>query len=131
MRVQVTLQNILEYGLDVITGNTRADLLARAEEAKTNGYEMFVTVPDVKGGDTEAPKERNIFEHYNSDLRDPDGRRHEQTSVDLTKVCSYRLNWTDDHGDVFICTQHGANSKYSVDVESHAPCLFMDGYADG
>lgn len=85
MRVKVNLENILQYGLDTITGNSRADLLAAATRADELGEELFVQIPDVEGGDTEAPTERNAFEHYGSDLPEPDGEAHEQESVDLTK----------------------------------------------
>lgn len=85
MRVQVTLQNILDYSLDVITGNSRADLLASAEKAEEEGYELFVNIPDVEGGATEEPQERNAFAHYGPDLPEPDGNAHIQEAVDLSR----------------------------------------------
>src|SRR5436190_2902009 len=83
MRVKVTHDNIVAYGLDIITGNKIVDLLAAADRAEELGEEMFVVIPDVEGGDTEAPTERNAFEHF-SEMPEPDGRMHEQESVNLT-----------------------------------------------
>jgi hypothetical protein len=90
MRIEVTLENILKYNLDVITGNSRADLLAAAARAEEAGEAMYVTIPDVMGGDTEAPEERNTFEHY-ADLPDPDGRKHVQQSIGAQGRTKMRL----------------------------------------
>jgi len=46
MRVLVNEQNIDEYGLDTLTGNSKEDLLARAEEANESDYELHVVIPD-------------------------------------------------------------------------------------
>ena len=126
MRVKVTLENILAYGLDTLTGNTRGDLLARAAQEAEEGNDMYVVIPDVVGGDTEAPTERNVFEHF-SKAPDPEGVGHEQVSVDLTQVCSYKLE--ESRGRKFyICRKHNALSKHAVTAESHAPCLIVDPY---
>ena len=126
MRVQVTPQNIVEYGLDKLTGNSTGDLLARAAEMEASGYELFVRIPDIEGGDTEAPTERNVFEHHGG-LPDPDGRSHEQAAIDLTQVCSYQLMYYgSDTPQEFVCTKHNAASRHSVDADSHAPCLMLD-----
>jgi len=135
MRVKVNLQNILDYSLDTLTGNTRADLLARASEMEASGFELFVKIPDVVGGDTEAPEERNAFSHYSSELPEPEGTSHPQESVDLTdqayiqNPCSYKKQVIIESNDIlWICTVHEMPSKHSVDKDSHAPCLTMDPY---
>lgn len=83
MRVRVTLSNILDYGLDVITGNSREALLTRAKWMEDNGYDFWVNIPDKEGGDTDAPTERNAFEHYGPDLPEPEGATHQQLSLNL------------------------------------------------
>jgi hypothetical protein len=127
MRVQVTLENILAYGLDTLTGNTREDLLARAAQEEAEGNNMYVIIPDVAGGDTEAPTERNIFAHF-SEMPDPDGRSHDQVAVDLSQACSYKLDWHEDGNSFFVCKKHNAVSKHSIDALSRAPCLAIDPY---
>lgn len=92
MRVKVNLDNILAYGLDTITGNSRADLLAAAARAEELGEEMFVIIPDVEGGDTESPVERNSFEHY-ADMPLPENPTHEQEAVNLAA-------WPEDHHEL-------------------------------
>lgn len=79
MKVEVNLENILKYGLDVITGNSRADLLAAAARAAEVNEVMHVIIPDVEGGDTEAPTERNSFEHF-GDLPAPEEATHMQSN---------------------------------------------------
>lgn len=133
MRVQVTEENILKYGLDVITGNHRVDLMARAREAELAGLDLWVKIPDVMGGDTEAPTERNAFEHYDG-LPEPDGFTHPQESLSLEEQayvenpCSYQETIQMDGNPLLVCVQHGAASKHSIDLESHAPCLVVDPY---
>lgn len=132
MRVKVTLSNIIEYSLDVITGNSRADLLARAKEMEDSGYELFVRIPDVEGGDTEVPTERNAFEHYGPDLPEPEGVAHEQLSLSLEEQayllepCSYARYDFPDGDWAWWCTKHSIESKHAVDADSHAPCLALD-----
>lgn len=135
MKVLVTLSNILEYGLDTITKNSREDLLAKAKELETNGYELYVTLPDVDGGDTEAPVERNAFQHYSSDLPEPDGFTHKQKSLDLTKQdpvtapCAYVLQTNEDgNAHEWLCVIHDARSKHAITYGSSDPCLVMDPY---
>jgi hypothetical protein len=94
MRVAVTEQNIIEYGLDKLTGNTKDELLAAAARAAEFNQVLHVKIPDVEGGDTEAPTERNTFEHY-SDMPEPDGRSHEQDSVDLASIGDRRSEFTE------------------------------------
>jgi len=136
MRVQVNLQNILDYSLDTLTGNTRQDLLARAAELERDGFDMFVNIPDAEGGDTEAPEERNIFKHH-AGLPEPGGGSHEQTSIDLAdqlyleNPCNYKRHVIIESGDIqWICKIHEMPSKHSIDKDSHAPCLTMDPYKD-
>lgn len=131
MRIQVTEENILKYGLDIITGNHRIDLLARAREAETAGLDLWVNIPDAMGGDTEAPAERNAFEHYEG-FPEPDGFTHPQESISLEEQlylespCFYQETIQMDGTRILTCVKHGAASKYSIDLESHAPCLVVD-----
>lgn len=138
MRIAVNSQNIIDYALHVVTGNSIQDLLARAAD-HTNRYgtPMYVTIPDVNGGDTEAPTERNAFEHYGG-LPEPEAT-HAQHGVNLMEgptaeyqanPCSYKLVWTEATGDIWVCTKHNQNSKYAVDRLSHAPCLEVDPYPE-
>jgi hypothetical protein len=134
MRVLVTLSNILEYGLDTITGNSREDLLARAAEMRAEGYELFVTLPDVEGGDKEAPTERNAFAHYGSDLPEPEGPSHEQSSLNLIasptpfSQCLYAYHHFDSGEYKWICVPHNSPSKHNIEAGSNEPCLVMDPY---
>jgi len=132
MRVRVTLANIVEYGLDTLTGNSRIELLARAQEMEANGYDMFVTLPDVEGGDTEAPTERNVFEHFNTELPIPDGSAHSQEALNLvehaTTQCTYKLITMEDQVSKWICITHYSPSKHKIEDGSHEPCLVMDPY---
>lgn len=134
MKVKVTPENIIEYGLDVLTGNTAADLLARAKELEKDGYELYVRIPDVEGGDNDAPTERNIFDHFGPGLPDPEGFTHKQETLDLREQgytedpCSYRGDTQIDGSTVWVCVKHGVTSKYSVEAASHAPCLAVDPY---
>lgn len=137
MRVKVTLDNILDYGLDAITGNSRADLLARAAEEEALGFEMYVNIPDVVGGDTEIPEERNVFEHFGSDgLPEPDGAVHQQEAVNLSerayieKPCHYRVVTLIDNDSKWVCNVHNEPSKHSIVHGSHEPCLKVDPYDD-
>jgi hypothetical protein len=135
MRVLVTLSNILEYGLDTITGNTREDLLARAAEMEANGYEMFVNLPDIMGGEQEAPTERNVFDHFNSELPEPDGAVHSQTALNLTNYpqpivpCSYAYRYLVENNEhKWICLLHDSPSKHPIEPGSSEPCLVIDPY---
>lgn len=42
--------------------------------------------------------------------------------------CTYKEEWTDEVGYVWVCRIHGQNSKHDVDGESHLPCLEIDPY---
>lgn len=131
MRIEVNLKNIQEYGLDTITGNSQADLLAKAAELNNNGLLMYVKLPDVEGGDTEAPTERNVFQHH-SDLPEPEGNAHTQEALNLAQQayvnnpCSYKPNPQIDGSVIWICAKHDMISKHSVDGESHEPCEAVD-----
>jgi hypothetical protein len=86
VRVLVNMSNIIEYGLDVITGNSRESLLIRAAQLSENGYDFYINIPDVEGGDNDAPQERNAFEHFSSDLPEPDGFTHSQEATNLAQT---------------------------------------------
>lgn len=132
MKIKVTLSNIVEYGLDVITGNSRADLLAKAEEMHNNGIDFYVNITDAEGGDKDAPTERNTFEHYAPDLPEPEGATHKQEALNLAQQeyvknpCYYGPNTHLDGSITWVCMKHGAISKHSVDAESHEPCEVVD-----
>lgn len=134
MRIKVTLSNILEYGLDTITGNNRSVLLARAAEMEANGFELFVNLPDVMGGEQEAPTERNVFEHFNAELPEPDGATHSQSSLNLSThpqpvvPCSYAYRLLDTGERKWICLIHDSPSRHPIGVTSSAPCLVIDPY---
>lgn len=136
MRVLVTLQNIMEYGLDTVTGNSRADLLARAEELERQGEQLYVRIPDVEGGENDEPTERNSFEHFGGDLPEPEGHTHKQESLNLAQQgyvknpCSYGGHVMLDGSIRWLCVLHDEISKHSVDGESHEPCVFVDPYDD-
>lgn len=43
--------------------------------------------------------------------------------------CSYELKWTDEVGQIPVCTVHGQNSRHHVDLTHlHEPCLAVDPY---
>lgn len=134
MRVLVNLSNILEYGLDTLTGNSRDDLLARAKEMEEAGYEMFVNIPDAEGGDKEAPTERNVFDHFSSELPEPEGAAHSQTALNLTNhplpevKCSYNFRAVPGGEHKWICVIHDVPSKHFIDYGSNKPCLVIDPY---
>jgi len=134
MRILVTASTIMEYGLDKLTGNSKEDLLARVEEMKVSGYDMYVNLPDAEGGDTEAPNERNVFEHFSDDLPEPDGATHSQDSVNLSDQVHIYVD-TDCHyvkvemftGRVkWICRAHGVESKHDLEAHPNAPCISVD-----
>lgn len=134
MQIQVTLSNILEYGLDVVTGRSRADLLATAKEMEKNGSDFYIHIPDVAGGDNDVPSERNVFDHFSPELPEPEGFTHKQESVNLSEEqqayindpCFYRQNVHIDGSFTWVCVKHGAISKHSVDGDSHEPCEVID-----
>ena len=135
MRILVTLSNILEYGLDTVTGNSREDLLQRAEEMKANGYDMYVNIPDAEGGEQDAPTERNVFEHFSPDLPEPDGAAHAQTALNLTNhpqpivPCSYAYRYLVENNEhKWICLLHDSPSKHLIEPGSNEPCLVIDPY---
>lgn len=135
MRIQVTEENITKYGLDVVTGNHRVDLLNAAKRAKEEGRDLWVNIPDVIGGDTEAPTERNAFEHYDG-LPEPDGFTHSQDSISLAEQayladpCFYQETILLDGTRILKCVKHGAGSKHSITADSVAPCIVVDPYDD-
>jgi hypothetical protein len=134
MRILVTAASIAEYGLDKITGNSKEELMIRVEQMKANGYDMFVNLPDVQGGDTEAPNERNVFEHFGDELPEPDGAAHSQEAVNLTNAgfihntCSYRQVALPGptFNSKWICVIHDVPSKHDVEASPHAPCISVD-----
>lgn len=95
---------------------------------------MFVNIPDVEGGDNEAPKERNVFEHFSPELPEPDGATHLQEAIDLrdqaysANPCYYQLDVFAGDVYVYLCQVHNRASKYSITPGSHEPCLEVDPY---
>lgn len=133
MRIKVTPETILEYGLDTLTGNSKEELLVKVAELGEHGMDLFVNMPDVEGGDTETPEERNIFEHYNPDeLPEPEGKTHSAESFDLTtqqyvKPCSYTLIFVGSKWG-WVCDLHKKPSKHIITADSHEPCIEIDPY---
>jgi hypothetical protein len=132
LRVVITPQNIDEYGLDYITGNTREDLITEAAEMREKGYDMFVNIPDAMGGDKDAPTERNVFEYYTTGVPDSGEVTHSQEStnlIDQTYIptsCNYRHIVIGNGELKWICNIHDVPSKHLINPGSHAPCLAID-----
>lgn len=125
MRIQVTEENIDQYDLVRLTGKSKAELLSLAVLEWLEGNEFWVRIPDVAGGDTEAPTDRNVFEHF-TELPVPDGHMHEQKAANLFDECSYKLGVDMVGRGLWVCVVHAVGSKYPVDGDSHAPCLIME-----
>lgn len=58
MQIEITEENIEEYGLDELTGNSKEDLLRIAKEAADSGQALYFQVPDR----TEAV--HNVFDVF-------------------------------------------------------------------
>jgi len=138
MRILVTTSSIVEYGLDKLSGNTKEDLMARVDQMKAEGYDLYINLPDAEGGDTEAPKERNVFEHFSDELPEPDGVAHSQEAVNLYGT-DYISDDTDCHyvkvetftGRVkWVCKFHGMESKHDLWAHPNAPCTSVDPEGD-
>lgn len=125
MRIKVTQDNIDMYGLDTLTGLSAEVLLEQARIEMESGNEFWVRIPDVIGGDTEAGGDRNVFEHF-SEIPEPDGYSHEQQKLDMLYQCSYVRGYDMVNREFWVCTVHAMASKYTVDANSHAPCLAVD-----
>ena len=57
MQIEVTAQNIEDYGLDALSGNTREALLQAASEAARSGHTLYFKIPDAAASET-----RNVFD---------------------------------------------------------------------
>ena len=66
MRVEVTEQNIIIFGLVQLTGNSSEVLMERAREAEKSGYILSVEVPDTDDIDV------NLFDLGRSQEVNPD-----------------------------------------------------------
>lgn len=125
MRILITDENITNYGLDKITDNTREELLAQAEVARAGGFDLYFTVPDVIGGETEMPQPLNVFDEY-SDV-EPVAPTHLSQGINLTGECRYSLvNVGLEKTPVFICDIHGLPSRHTIEPQSHPPCRAID-----
>ena len=76
MRILVTLENIDKYDLVKLTGFTKEELLHLASDG------LYLQIPDVEGGDTETPEDRNVFAHWD-ELPEPEGYVHEQKTSSI------------------------------------------------
>lgn len=65
MQIEVTAQNIEDYGLDHLSGNTKEDLLQAASEAARSGHTLYFKIPDAA-----ASESRNIFDMVQGDVVD-------------------------------------------------------------
>lgn len=45
-------------------------------------------------------------------------------------LCTYEVVWTDEVGDIDVCTVHGNNSKHPDVCGPHRPCLTVDPYTE-
>lgn len=59
MQIEVTEETIEEYGLDILTGNSKEEMLKRAAEALESGYTLTVKIHD-------RVTDANIFDHFES-----------------------------------------------------------------
>lgn len=67
MQVEVNEANIDLFGLDVLTGNTKQQLLDRAHEAKQAGHILSCEVPETMA---------NVFDRHDSEVVDRDAMEH-------------------------------------------------------
>lgn len=67
MQVEVNGDNIDLFGLDVLTGNTKAELLRHALEAKKNNHVLTCEVPDTIA---------NVFDTHGAEVVDRDVAEH-------------------------------------------------------
>lgn len=110
MQVEVNETNIDQFGLVQLTGNTREELLVRADEAATHGFVLSVTVPD------DQLIEQNVFDYA-----------QKVKPEDLPKPpCVYTLEKDRDGNRVALCVVHNSITKYSIDDISQIPGLQCD-----
>jgi hypothetical protein len=125
MRILITDENITNYGLDKITDNTREELLAQAEVARLGGFDLYFTVPDVMGSETEMPQPLNVFDEYAE--VEPVAPTHLSQGINLTDECRYSLvNVGLEKAPTFICDIHGLPSRHTIEPKSHPPCRAID-----
>lgn len=76
MQIEVTAQNIDDYGLDELTGNTKEELLARASEAARSGQILHFKVPDAVA----SQQKMNVFDQFKGQLS-PDADPEVQSAI--------------------------------------------------
>lgn len=110
MEIDVTAQNIDDYGLDELTGNTKEELLRMASEAQLSGLDLKFKIPDAASSE----RRMNVFdsikgqpvapedlEHTGNPIEDWDGQeipleaQVDMHQCDLPKIVT--------PGDNFIC----------------------------
>jgi hypothetical protein len=110
MQIEVTAQNIEDYGLDTLSGNDKETLLKRAAEAAAVGQVLYFKIPDEKA----SIKRMNIFdqfpgepvvdlEHAEKDRRNPIEGASAEAAVqaeEFHKCEMPPIRWA---GDEFTC----------------------------
>lgn len=69
MQIEINAQNIDDYGLDELTGNTKEVLLRRAAEAAAVGQTLWFKLPDHR-------TTQNVFDRFGSAPVDPADLEH-------------------------------------------------------
>lgn len=77
LHVEVNAFNIDFYELDKLTGNSKEDLLARANESLEHGVTLFCKIPDPV-----AATERNVFDAFNAE-KAPDVEQPAESDISV------------------------------------------------
>lgn len=123
MRVEVNETNIDLFQLELLTGNSREDMLNAAAEAAREGYTLSCQIPD-----SSEEIKFNAFEHLDSTPA-PKVEVSDQVNT-YSDGCRYEQRRVLDGGEkTWICIIHHTNSRHEViDETSRVPCLFLDPY---
>lgn len=110
MQVELNEKNIDKYNLVELTGNSREFMLSQAADARKNGHNISVNVPD------EVVETENVFDIYESEHVDPRRLQH----------CGYEEVEDTDGNTHLVCLLHGKTSRHNLSEHPTAPCLVMD-----
>lgn len=110
MEIDVTAQNIDDYGLDELTGNTKEELLRMASEAHRSGMDLKFKIPDAASSE----RRMNVFdsikgqpvapedlEHTGNPIEDWDGQEIPYEANVETHVCDFPI--THALNDTWTC----------------------------
>lgn len=75
MQIEVTAQNIDDYGLDKLSGNTKEELLKIAADAAMGGHILYFKVPD-------HTQVQNVFDRFSGRAVDPKDLEHGQNPIE-------------------------------------------------